>query len=108
MSTKRTVTAVSFLLGCGIGLHLYLQCNLESRSNQQRLMKHGDELFGKGRPEAEGPSKRALEDMLLGLKAKTTREKVEAAVDAAHRTHNIGFPSKNNAAHASKVYSKDL
>jgi hypothetical protein len=71
-------------------------------------MKHGDELFGKGRPVAEGPSKRALEDMLLGLKSKTTREKVEAAVDAAHQTHNIGFPSKNDAVRTSskELYSK--
>ena len=97
------MAAVSCLGIGGLVLHFYLQRNLEDRSAQQRLMKQDEErLFGKGRFGDQGPSKRALEDMLFGLKAKTTREKVEAAVDAAHRTHNIGFPSRNHAAHKEK------
>jgi len=101
MANRTAVAALSCLGFGGLVLHFYLQRNLETRSAQQRLMKQDEErLFGKGSD--QGPSKRALEDMLFGLKAKTAREKVEAAVDAAHRTHNIGFPSRNDAAHKEK------
>lgn len=37
-------------------------------------------------------SAEVVQDMLDGLKYKTTAQKLDAAVDAAINTHNIGFP----------------
>jgi len=99
---KQVGLAVAATMGIGTAVHIYLQYNLESRTEQLRLLKrHDEQLFGKASSnDQQGPNKRAVEDMLLGLKSKTTTEKIRAAVDAAHMTHDIGFPSKNGPSSA--------
>ena len=94
---KQIGLALAATFGIGTAVHFFLQYNLESRTEELRLLKKYDEqLFGKvSSNDQQGPSKRALENMLFGLKNKTAAEKIRAAVDAAHMTHDIGFPSKN-------------
>ena len=100
MTDKTTVTALMIVGALGLGVHVFLQRDLEQRTEQQRVWQRHDSeaLFGTRSPSSparqhdQGPSKRALNTMLSGLQAKSTREKIEAAVDAAHMTHDIGFP----------------
>lgn len=99
MLNKEVTLALAVTGGLGLCVHLFLQRDIEQRTEQQRVWKQHDSenIFGGTRPPLpkqhdQGPSKKALSDMLSGLQAKSTREKIEAAVDAAHMTHDIGFP----------------
>ena len=53
-------------------------------------MKNDQNAGGKDKSGTES-TKLAIQKMLADLPNKTTRQKLEDAVDAAHRTHGIGF-----------------
>jgi len=96
---KQKLVYLAACAGFGLGLHFLVQKNLEQREERQRVWRQHEtsNILGRGSSSTaasdQGPSKRAVQDMLIGLKAKSTREKLEAAVDAAHKTHGIGFPN---------------
>eukprot|EP00596_Hydrurales_sp_CCMP1899_P010961 CAMPEP_0119036174 /NCGR_PEP_ID=MMETSP1177-20130426/3708_1 /TAXON_ID=2985 /ORGANISM="Ochromonas sp, Strain CCMP1899" /LENGTH=130 /DNA_ID=CAMNT_0006995603 /DNA_START=90 /DNA_END=482 /DNA_ORIENTATION=- len=85
-------------LALGYVLWSYQTRDLEERT--QQLILHS-QLEKSKMPEAQQrgseETKKALSKMLRDLPNKTTRQKLEDAVDAAHRTHGIGFPDSPNS-----------
>ena len=66
--------------------------DMESRT-QQELIRMRYEQERQGQPPKKGAesTKLAIQKMLSDLPNKTMRQKLEDAVDAAHKTHGIGF-----------------
>lgn len=66
--------------------------DMELRTQQELIrMKYEQEMRGGAPRKGVDSTKLAIQKMLSDLPNKTTRQKLEDAVDAAHRTHGIGF-----------------
>lgn len=73
------------------GFHTVIQSRLESPKKKDR----GD--FNSQASKVQGQRQmEAIQNMIDDLKTKSTREKFEAAYDAATQTHEIGFPNFPN------------
>ena len=57
------------------------------------LRQHKKDLSGNMMTVTSAPNKQDVLCMLEATKIRTRKEKIEAAFDAANKTHEIGFPS---------------
>ena len=64
---------------------------LDERTAQQLTALKFEQQNGNKEMKGTESTKIALQKMLTDLPNKSTRQKLEDAVDAAHRTHGIGF-----------------
>lgn len=64
---------------------------LEERTAQQLLALKLEQKLGMKDSKGTDSTKSSIMQMLNELPNKTRREKLEAAVDAAHKSHGIGF-----------------
>jgi ethanolamine utilization microcompartment shell protein EutL len=86
-----------FLIGSvglvGFALHRYTMSDLDARTEQALIKLRLERQLKGGGAEKKGSdaTKEALHKMLTDLPNKTTRQKLEDAVDAAHKTHGYGF-----------------
>lgn len=92
MSQRKNAVLIGGSLILGLGSFLYTTNDMDARTNQQLAkMRLEKELNGGAGMKGTESTKIALQKMLDDLPNKTTRQKLEDAVDAAHRTHGIGF-----------------
>ena len=92
---KKLLTNKWFLIAAigvvGFESHRQTMQNLDERTSQQLMaLKLEQQSSGNSRKGTES-TKIALKKMLDELPTKTTRMKLEDAVDAAHKTHGLGF-----------------
>ena len=83
--------ALSAIAVVGFASHYYTMKDLDERTAQQLTTLKIEQQNGGKETKGTESTKIALQKMLTDLPNKSTRQKLEDAVDAAHRTHGIGF-----------------
>jgi hypothetical protein len=92
----RQIYFASVILPAGLaaltmGSYYYTMEGLEERTSQQLLALKLEQKLGIKDSKGTESTKSSIMQMLNELPNKTRRQKVEAAVDAAHKSHGIGF-----------------
>jgi hypothetical protein len=92
----RQIYYASVILPAGLaaltmGSYYYTMEGLEERTAQQFLALKLEQKLGIKDTKGTESTKSSIIQMLNELPNKTRRQKLEAAVDAAHKSHGIGF-----------------
>jgi hypothetical protein len=92
----RQIYYASVILPAGLaaltmGSYYYTMEGLEERTAQQLLALKLEQKLGIKDTKGTESTKSSIIQMLNELPNKTRRQKLEAAVDAAHKSHGIGF-----------------
>ena len=93
----------SLTVGLGFGMHAVTMEHIERKTeihqqniNRKHVVTELSEKVDKMRGisiKNSGPTAEDVQNMLKNLEGKTVREKLETAVHAAHKAHDIGFPT---------------
>lgn len=75
----------------GLGTYYLTTRGSEERQSQELLALKLEQKLGLKQSTANDSTKNAIQKMLSELENKTMRQKLEAASDAAHKSHRIGF-----------------
>ena len=97
MLKKLKASAGTIVFAAVIGITAYqgfqvMMRDMELRTQQELIrMRYEQERRGEAPKKGAESTKLAIQKMLSDLPNKTMRQKLEDAVDAAHKTHGIGF-----------------
>ena len=103
---RKTYAAIISLSLAAYVLHNEL--NVRSQNLAEALRQHKKDLGDSMTAMSETPTKNDVMRMLKDTKSRTTREKLEAAYDAATETHKIGFPSSISSLTSPDHKSQDV